>query len=66
MCRAAVIEALERRSIMTINLPGSFMHDSIDELIHVKFEWVLAEMLSRVDSKSYSKYVMEEKANKVI
>ena len=42
------------------------MHADIDELINVKFERVLAEMLVRVDPQLYSKYILEEKGNRVI
>jgi uncharacterized protein YeaC (DUF1315 family) len=31
----SVIEAQERHKIMTVDIPGAFMHVNIDELIHI-------------------------------
>jgi hypothetical protein len=43
----SVIEAQEHRKVMTINIPGAFMHVNIDELIHVRLEGPMAELLTR-------------------
>ena len=42
----AVINAQECRKVMTIDIPGAFMHMDIDELIHVWLEGPMAELLT--------------------
>jgi hypothetical protein len=49
----SVIEAQERRNVMTIDIPGAFMHVDIDELIHVRLEGPMAELLMRVNPTKY-------------
>ena len=39
-----MIDALERRHVVTCDIPGAFMHADIDELIHIKLEGELAEL----------------------
>ena len=41
-----VINARERRQVMTIDIPGAFMQVDIDELIHVRLEGPMAELLT--------------------
>ena len=40
-----IINALEKRYVVTCDVPGAFMHADMDELIHVKPEGELAEFL---------------------
>ena len=51
---------------MTIDIPGAFMHADIDELIHVRLEGPMAELLTRVDPDKYQAYMVEENNKKVI
>jgi hypothetical protein len=51
---------------MTIDIPGAFMHADIDELIHVRLEGPMAELLARVDPDKYRTYVVEERGKQVI
>jgi hypothetical protein len=62
----AVINAQERRKVMTINIPGAFMHVDIDELIHVRLEGPMAELLTRVDPDKYRTYMSEENGKQVL
>ena len=50
----SVIEALERRVTWTVDIPGAFMHADIDELIHIRLEGPMAELLGRVDPDKYT------------
>jgi hypothetical protein len=62
----SAINAQERRQVMTIDIPGAFMHADIDELIHVCLEGPMAELLTRVDPDKYRTFQVEEKGKKVI
>ena len=58
-------DAIEGRHVITCDIPGAFMQTNIDELIHVKLEGDLVDLLIRVDP-TYAKYVVYEGKNKVI
>jgi uncharacterized protein YeaC (DUF1315 family) len=49
----SVIEAQERRKVMTIDIPGAFMQVEINELLHVRLEGPMAKLLTRVDPNKY-------------
>jgi hypothetical protein len=51
---------------MTIDLPGVFMQAGMDELIHIRLEGPLAEMLVWIDQSKYQTYVVIENQKKVI
>jgi hypothetical protein len=57
---SATIDAMEERDVTTMDIPGTFMQAGIDEIVHVKFEGEIAEMLVRMDPKLYRKYVKDE------
>eukprot|EP00980_Cylindrotheca_fusiformis_P012362 scaffold3036_cov117-Cylindrotheca_fusiformis.AAC.1 len=57
---SCLIDAIERRHVMVVDIPGAFMHADIDETIHVKLVGDIAELLLRVDP-SYRKYVTYER-----
>ncbi len=57
---SARIDAMEERDVATVDIPGAFIQAEIDEVIHVKFEGEIAEMLVRtMDPKLYRKYVKD-------
>ena len=60
---SATIDALEERDVATLDIPGAFMQADIDEVVHVKFEGEIAEMLLKMDPKLYRKYVKIKKEN---
>jgi hypothetical protein len=62
----SVIEAQERRKVMTVDIPGAFMHVDIDELIHVRLEGPMAELLMRVDPAKYRTYMCDEHGKQVL
>jgi hypothetical protein len=52
---SATIDAMEERDVATVDIPGYFMQADIDEVVHVRFEGEIAEMLVRMDPKLYRK-----------
>jgi len=50
----AAIDAHERRKVITVDIPGVFMHCDIDEEIFVKLERPMAELLVKVDEQKYA------------
>jgi hypothetical protein len=63
---SAVIDATEGRDVATVDIPGAFMQADIDEIVHVKFEGEIAEMLVKLDPKLYRKYVRDENGKTVL
>jgi hypothetical protein len=57
---SATIDVTEERDVATVDIPGAFMQAYIDEVVHVKFEGEIAEMLVKMDPKMYCKYVKAE------
>jgi len=63
---SCVIDAKERRKVVTCDVPGAFMQVDVDEVVHVKLEGPLAELLTKVDPELYSKYLVQEKGKAVM
>jgi len=61
----SIIDALEGRKVVTLDIPGAFMQADIDELIHVKLEGEIADLLVRADP-SYAQFITYENNKKVI
>jgi Reverse transcriptase (RNA-dependent DNA polymerase) len=61
----AIIAALEGRKVVTVDIPGAFMQTDIDELIHVKLEDELVDVLLMVEPK-YAEFVTNENGKKVL
>ena len=60
-----VINAVERRHVITCDVPGAFMQTDMDELLHLKLEGEIAELLLRIEP-SYKQYVIRERGKTVI
>jgi hypothetical protein len=63
---SVVIDAMEGRDVATVDIPGAFMQADIDEVVHVKFEGKIAEMLVKLDPKLYRKYVKDENGKTIL
>jgi hypothetical protein len=46
---SATIDAMEGRDVATVDIPAAFMQADTDEVVHVKFEGEMAEMLVKLD-----------------
>ena len=62
----AAIDAQEGRKVITVDIPGAFMHAEMDETVHMKIDGPMAELLCRVDSAKYSNFVTYEKGKPVV
>ena len=57
---SCMIDAKEERDVATIDIPVAFMQALIDELVHVKFDGELIDLICQVDP-SLTKFVAMEK-----
>jgi hypothetical protein len=63
---SCTIDAKERRSVITADIPGAFMQADMDEVLYMKLEGPLAKLLTKVDPKKYEKFVEYEKGKPVM
>jgi hypothetical protein len=63
---SCVIDAMEHRDVATVDIPGAFMQAEMDELVHMRLEGKMAELLVRIDPKLYRKYVQDENGKQVL
>ena len=66
MFLTSVIDARENRDVATVDIPGAFMQADMDDVVHMKLEGKMAELLVKVDPKLYRKYVQMEKGKMVL
>ena len=60
-----LIDAKEGHDIATCDVPGAFMHADIDEVVHLRLDGEIADLLLKVDP-SYSRYAIKEGGKTVI
>ena len=63
---SCVIDAKERRKVVTCDVPGAFMQVDIDEVVHVRLEGALAELLTKVDPALYTEYLVKENGTTIL
>ena len=59
----AVIDAMEGRNVVVLDVPGAFMQADIDELVHVRFTGAMVTLLLEIDYDMYKEYVVVEKGS---
>ncbi len=62
----ATIDAKEKREVVTINIPGAFLHADNKDYVIMKMNGSLAELMVKTDPKIYRKYVTIEKGRQVL
>ena len=61
-----VIDVREHRDVAVVDIPGAFMQVDMDELIFMRVDGKMAEIMVRIDPQLYNKFVVEERGKKVI
>ena len=62
----SVIDAEERREVMTVDIPGAFMQGEQDETVYMKLEGTLAKLLTKCDPTKYQPYLTTEHGKPVL
>jgi hypothetical protein len=62
---SCMIDAMEGRDVATIDIPSAFMQAFIDEVVHIKFDNELIDLLCDVDP-SLKQYVSYENGKRVL
>jgi hypothetical protein len=63
---SCIIDAKEKRHVVTADIPGAFMQADMDEVLHMKLEGPLALLLAKVDPELYEKYIEIERGKPVL
>jgi len=63
---SCVIDAMEKRDVATVDIPGAFMQADMDDTVHMKLEGKMAELLVRIDPMLYRKHVQLERGKQVL
>ena len=63
---SSVIDAMEGRDVATVDIPNAFMQADMDDMVHMKLEGKMAELLVKINPKLYRKYVQVEKGKTVL
>ena len=61
-----MIDAKEHMDVAVVDIPGAFVHVDMDELVFMRLDGKMAEIMIRIDPQLYSKFVVEERGKKVI
>ena len=62
---SCTIDAHERRFVITTDIPGAFMHPFMDEIVYMKIEGALVDLLIQMNQQ-YKEFVYENNGKKVI
>lgn len=63
---SCVIDAMEARDVATVDIPGAFMQADMDDVVHMKLEGKMAELLVRIDPKLYRKHIQIHRGKQVL
>jgi hypothetical protein len=56
----AAIDARENREVVTIVIPGAFLHANNKDYVVMRMNRMLAELMAKTDLKLYQKYLTNE------
>jgi hypothetical protein len=62
----AAIDAKEHRKVVTIDIPGVFLHTKNEDYVFMKMVGTLAELMVKTNPKLYRKYVIIKKGLSVL
>jgi hypothetical protein len=62
----AAIDARENREVVTVNIPGAFLHATNNNYVVMCMNRALVELMVKTDPKLYRKYLIDEKQKKVL
>jgi hypothetical protein len=63
---SSTIDAHERRDTATVDIPGAFMQADMDEVVHMRLDGKMVELLARADPNLYQKYIVYKNGKPVL
>ena len=62
----STIDARKNREVVTINIPGAFLHATNKDYVIMQMNRTLAKLMVQTDPKLYRKYLVDKKGKKVL
>jgi hypothetical protein len=62
----SIIDAKESRKVVTIDIPGAFLHADNEDYVIVKMVGMLAKLMVKTNPKLYRQYVIPEKGKSAL
>ncbi len=62
----STIYARENREVVTINIPGTFLHATNKDYVVMQMNGTLAKLMAQTDPKLYRNYLVDKKGKKVL
>jgi hypothetical protein len=62
---SCIIDTKQGRDVATVDIPGAFMQVDMDEIVHMRLEGTMVELVVRLSPETYSKYVVKEGSKSV-
>ena len=56
---SCTIDNKDHHKVATVEISGAFLKAYMDELLHVRFEGIMVELLNKINPTLYSKYVVK-------
>jgi hypothetical protein len=63
---SCVIDAKEKRDVATADIPGAFLQADMDELVYMKLDGVMVDILMELDPKKYGPHVVTHHGKKTV
>ena len=60
------MEAKEERDVATVDIPGAFLQEVMDEVVHIILRGNLVNLLLLVNREKYIQYVVREQGSRVL
>ena len=62
----STIDTRENREVVTINIPGAFLHATNKDYVVMQMNGTLAKLMAQMYPKLYRKYLVDKKGKKVL
>jgi len=62
----STVDTRENREVVTINIPGAFLHATNKDYVVMQMNGTLAKLMAQTDPKLYRKYLVDKKGKKVL
>ena len=66
MILSCILDVMEGRYVVTVDIPWAFLHADMDDIVNMRLDGVMDELLVKVEPKTYSKHLVLENREKVL
>jgi hypothetical protein len=63
---SCVIDAKEGRDVATADIPGAFMQAEMDEVVHMRLEGVMVDILLELDCEKYEPHIVTQHGKRIL